>query len=248
MYLGLNRKRILILNDGQDCGAPYAPLFQHLGEIHHDPSAFKLQPLTFKLIVFTGGADVSPELYGDTSPKNVCHANRDRDNTEETIFKYARQRGIKMVGICRGMQFLNVMTGGKMMHDISGHSGGSHQVMTKDRAEPFITNSFHHQMCIPNKDSHILAWSHQRLSREYIGDKDEVMDYKGPEVEAFYNSWDKCLGVQWHPEATADSGEWVAATTWFRHLTKDLIEADPTKFKRLYLGHTGGQVTVREAY
>jgi len=242
------KQRVLILNDGRDCGAPYAPLFKHLGEITHDVATFKLQPLTFRLLVFTGGSDVSPDLYGDTSPNNWCHSNPKRDAEEHDVFKFARQRGVRMVGICRGMQFLNVMTGGKIMHDINGHGSGSHETMTKDRDEPFMTNSFHHQMCIPHKDTQILAWSHKKLSKSYIGDKDRPIDYKGPEVEAIYNSIDKIIGVQWHPEATPDSGKWIAATNWFRHLVKDYIDVDVLKFKRLYLGMEGARVSVREAH
>ena len=135
-----------------------------------------------------------------------------------------------------------------MIHDLTGHSGGSHKVMSRDRDEPFITNSFHHQMCIPHKDTHILAWSHQKLSKQYIGDKDEVIEYKGPEVEAIYHPWDKVIGVQWHPEATPDSGDWVAGTSWFRHLVKDHMDSEGLKFKRLYLGMEGAQVTVSEAH
>jgi len=231
-----NKTRILIVNDGRDCGAPYAPLFMPFGDICEDPNALKLQPFKFKLVVFTGGADVSPELYGDTSPKNVCHANPDRDTQEVNVYKFALRRGIKMVGICRGMQFLNVMSGGKMIHDISGHGSGNHKVMSHDRDEPFLTNSFHHQMCIPHKSTQILAWSNTKLSREYIGDEDRVMDYTGPEVEAIYMPWQKGIGVQWHPEVTVGTGDWSTSTSWFKHMVNDLLERRPEEFKRLYLG------------
>ena len=231
-----NKTKILIVNDGRDCGASYTPLFKQFGDVCNDPNALKLQPFEFRLVVFTGGADVSPELYGDTSPKNVCHNNPDRDTQEKNIFGFAQQRGIKMVGICRGMQFLNVMTGGKMMHDISGHGGGSHKVMVRDRDDPFITNSFHHQMCIPHKSTHILAWSNTKLSREYIGNEDKAMNYVGPEVEALYMPYLKAVGAQWHPEATPDSGDWTTGTSWFRHIVNDLLGMSPLQFRRLYLG------------
>lgn len=236
-YLGnRNKTRILIVNDGRDCGASYTPLFRQLGEVTDDPSKLKLHPYNFKLIVFTGGADVTPTLYGDISPKGVCRPNLERDREEVNIYKFAQQRGIKMVGICRGMQFLNVMTGGKMMHDITGHSNGDHRVMVRSRDEPFITNSFHHQMCIPHKDTHILAWSHTKLSKHYIGDKDEAVDYKGPEVEAIYMPWLKAVGVQWHPEAAPKSGLFSFGATWYRFLVEDLLGKSSQQFKKAYLG------------
>lgn len=236
-YLGnRNKTRILIVNDGRDCGASYTPLFRQFGEVTDDPSKLKLYPYNFKLVVFTGGADVTPTLYGDTSPKGICHNNLERDREEQTLYKFAQQRGVKMLGICRGMQFLNVMTGGKMMHDIGGHSSGAHEVMVRDRDAPFTTNSYHHQMCIPHKDTHILAWSHTKLSKYYIGDEDEAVDYKGPEVEAIYMPWAKAVGIQWHPEAAPESGLWSAGTTWSEFLIRDLIGKNAQQFRKLYLG------------
>lgn len=231
-----NKTRVLIVNDGRDCGASYSPLFREFGDVCNDPNTLRLQPFIFKLIVFTGGADVSPELYGDTSPKNVCHNNSKRDQQEIGIFRFAESRGIPMVGICRGMQFLNVMTGGKMIHDIAGHGGGDHKIMTRDRDEAFVVNSFHHQMCIPHKSTTILSWSNSKLSKEYIGDEDTVMNYRGPEVEAIYMQRLRAIGVQWHPETMIGNEDYATALSWFRHLVHDLLEKIPLTFKKLYLG------------
>lgn len=243
-YLGnlMNRNRILILNDAQDCGASYTPLFNSFGDVCNDPASFKLNPYNFKLIVFTGGSDVTPELYGDTSPNSVCHCNSERDQMEKEVYNYGQQRGIKMVGICRGMQFLNVMTGGKLMHDISGHGHGDHRVMTKDINEPFLTNSYHHQMCIPHKTTHLLAWSHTKLSQRYIGNEDEAINYGGPEVEAIYMPWLKGIGVQWHPEADLDA----ESTDWFSHLVMDLLDTDGGMFKRVHLGIESAKMNIIE--
>jgi len=241
------KKKILIVNDGADCGHGYGPLFSMFGEVIHSVETFKFQPYTFKLVVFTGGADVAPDLYGDTSPKGMCHSNPQRDAEEKAIFEFARQRGVKMVGICRGMQFLNVMTGGKMMHDVLGHSGGNHLTQVKNEDEPFLTNSYHHQMCVPHVDTHIIGWSHVKLSTRYIGDKDEPIDYNGPEVEAIYNSQSKIVGVQWHPEATPDSGDWKKGMDWFVHIMKDFTGYAYGYFKRKYLGSNYDKITIKEA-
>jgi gamma-glutamyl-gamma-aminobutyrate hydrolase PuuD len=240
-----NKNKILIVNDGQDCGHPYAPLFGPLGEVSHDIPSFKLNAFRYKLIVFTGGSDVSPNYYGDSSPKKICHVNSTRDAEEYQLFKFARQRGIKMTGICRGMQFLNVMTGGKLVHDLSGH-GRSHLTAVKDCDKPFLTNSFHHQMCIPHSDTDILAWSHEKLSNAYIGDKDELIDYKGLEVESIYNRVDRVLGVQWHPEATMNSGDSAKGRQWYTQMIKDWLAVTPNSFANLYLGLKGSQLKVVE--
>ena len=235
-------KKVLIVNDREDCGMPYTPLFTQFGEVTQDIHTFKLTPFKFRLVVFTGGADVRPELYGDTSPRGYCHSDVSRDTAEVNIFRFAAQHKIKMAGICRGMQFINVMTGGKMVHDLAGHNK-PHAVMTKDKNEPFETNSFHHQMCIPHKDTHLLAWANEKQSETYVGDKDELIEYKGPEVEAIYSSEFGAVGVQWHPEVLMSSSE---GSTWFSHLVRDLLSTTIFSFKKHYLGRESTSLTITE--
>ena len=244
--MALLPKRILIVNDGRDCGHSYTPLFSEFGDVTNDVTTLKLKPFEFRLVVFTGGSDMSPDLYGDTSPHKICSYDRSRDADEIGIFKFAQQRGLKMTGICRGMQFLNVMSGGKMVHHLNGHSNGTHLVMVKDRNEPFTANSYHHQMCIPHKDTHILGWSHEKLSDHYIGDRDEPMEYNGPEVESIYNSVYKFMGVQWHPEATMASGDSAFGRSWYKFLLKDFLNAPIDKFKNMYLGMEASKIYITE--
>lgn len=241
-YVG-RKNKILIVNDGLDCGSSYTPLFGEFGEVSNSISSFKLNPFGFKLVVFTGGSDVSPELYGDTSPQNTCRSDGPRDIEEIDVFKYADKRGIKMVGICRGLQFLNVMSGGKLIHDIQNHESGIHEVMTKDYRDSFITNTYHHQMCIPHESSHILAWSQTNLSREYIGNKDKPVDYIGPEVEALYMPLIKSIGVQWHPEVEGIFKDLSESSSWFKFLLDDFLKKSPYDFKRSYLGINGSKIT-----
>ena len=66
------------------------------------------KPKDFGLVLFTGGEDVHPSLYNDTSPKRYCATNLSRDKIEQDIFKVALDNSIPMTGICRGSQFLNV--------------------------------------------------------------------------------------------------------------------------------------------
>jgi gamma-glutamyl-gamma-aminobutyrate hydrolase PuuD len=76
------------------------------------------------LIQFTGGADVSPMLYGEPKhPRTYCDPNRDQH--EANIFWNNIDK--PKAGICRGGQFLNVMSGGSMWQDVDNHAiGGTH--------------------------------------------------------------------------------------------------------------------------
>lgn len=226
--------RILIVNDTADVGHPYAPLFQGLGDITHDIDAFMLNPYQFKLIQFTGGADISPSLYGDTSPKHMCSSNNTRDIQEVKLFNKAKQTGAKMMGICRGLQFLNVMAGGKMMHHITGHAMKDHWVGTPSPTfSTFMVNSYHHQMCIPARGSYIIAWGSEQLSSCYIGDKDEDMTWYGPEVEALFMPAARAVGVQWHPEALDKKHK---GRIFYDNLIHDYLTMTSVTFRNLYLG------------
>ena len=62
-------------------------------------------------ILFTGGQDVAPALYGQ-EPLPLCgECHEGRDKLEQALFKAAFQADLPIFGICRGMQFINVMMG-----------------------------------------------------------------------------------------------------------------------------------------
>lgn len=233
--MDMTARRILIVNDNADCGFNYAPLLKDLGEIDHNVNSFLLNPYQYKLIQFTGGSDVSPELYGHTSPRGICSVDWARDELESKIFHRARNAGIKMLGICRGMQFLNVMCSGKMIHHVTEHSAGRHSVSVSCSSPPriFEVNSYHHQMVIPPDDAHIIAWSTEKLSKSYIGDKDEEMKWYGPEVEGIYVPGDRVIGVQWHPEALDVHH---AARRFYVSIIKDYLNNHIIEFRKKYVG------------
>jgi len=227
-------KRILIVNDGADAGHSYTPFFARLDylEIVNDAAPFLINPKGFSLVVFTGGSDVQPELYGDTSPKGICWTNPTRDKEEAKIFNIARNNNISMFGICRGVQFINVMAGGRLIHDVTGHHT-EHDVSTSD-GETFRANSLHHQAIIPPKDAEVVAWSTEKRSMRYIGDEDEQFKYFGPEVEAVHYPKINAAGVQWHPEALNNTDR---ANSWAYLLVRDTVNCRTDAFRKLYYIH-----------
>ena len=187
-------ERILVLN-----GPSYRSPVYGLGDVTTRASEFLTNPEEFKLILFTGGEDVTPMLYGDTSPKGICHYSMERDKFEIDIYEKALSLGIKMTGICRGVQFLNVMAGGRMMHDVTNHAGANHYVTTLT-GDSFIINSYHHQMVLPPSDAKVVGWAKINISRSYIGNADLKVDYRGKENEIVIYPRTKSFGVQYHPE------------------------------------------------
>ena len=75
-------------------------------------------------IVLTGGEDINPLMYGDSSNLLLCEAmDFRRDTIEKKLFDFALSEQIPFIGICRGMQMMNVAHGGTLYGDIPSELG-----------------------------------------------------------------------------------------------------------------------------
>lgn len=223
-------KKILVVDHAVN---PYGKAVAGLGELTNNVVEFTNRPDLFSLVLFTGGADVDPSFYSETSPENYCVSDAKRDEREAHIWNDAVEAGVKCVGICRGLQFLNVMNGGRMMHHLTGHEGGSwHEFETPTLGYLIRVNSLHHQMIIPAKDCHVLGWSPQRLSEVYVGDKDQVVEWPGPEIESAWYPETGSAGVQYHPEMMAES---TPGYKWFQEMASDLVLMERKDFMEKYV-------------
>ncbi len=208
--------------------------WSHLGEITTDVELLFKNPDEIKLVCFTGGEDVSPELYGH---QNLGSYNSlARDEKETLIFEMAKKHGIPMTGICRGAQFLNAMCGGTLVQDLkASHGGGQHQCQTFDGKE-FSVVSSHHQMCVPGPEGEVLAHARIRVGRlncVYDGELPESVleaDDDGLKVakvtEAIHYPELRIFAVQFHPEWEDIDGE---APQWTLGLITELcLEQEKT--------------------
>lgn len=208
--------KILILN-----GFSYGKAVEGLGEITSDVKDFMENTKDYSLVMFTGGEDVTPSWYGHTSPKHVCHYNEHRDEMEKVVFDKALEHGVRMTGICRGVQFLNVMAGGTMIHHVTSHGGTDH-IMKTANGDLLRVNSLHHQMVVPPEDATIIGWSENHRSDIYLGDGDERIEAPEKEVEAVIFPNINAAGVQYHPEMMPPHSE---GYQWYKDLVSCLISA-----------------------
>lgn len=75
-------------------------------------------------LMLPGGPDIDPAIYGDAPrPDANLEINRQLDDLELSLIRAALSRDLPVLGICRGMQALNVALGGKLLQDLSGHKG-----------------------------------------------------------------------------------------------------------------------------
>ena len=216
----------------------YETPFIELGEVTFNEALFMAKPEAFDLVVFAGGEDVCPDFYGHTSPKRFCGYNIHRDIAEQRIFEVALKNNVRMTGICRGSQFLNVMAGGTLMHHIGRH-GQDHTITTIDGRTMTVTST-HHQMCLPAPHGFVVAWSTERRSNVYYGDKDELVSYDGPEVEGIFYPKERIFAVQFHPEYMRRSSD---GFLWYQSKISDFLSMSGASFLKAY-GKHAAQMTV----
>jgi gamma-glutamyl-gamma-aminobutyrate hydrolase PuuD len=173
------------------------------------------------IVLFTGGEDVDPQFYGEIALAKTMF-NTNRDKKEIAIFEEAKKRGIPMVGICRGGQFLNVMNGGKLWQHVTNHAvgGSGHLAFVqiapfngkgKDKKPRVIrVTSTHHQMMIPHEEGMVLLTALEAIEKNAPGYcKHGGKDKNDPDIEAVFYDATNCLCFQPHPEFGAATAECV---------------------------------------
>jgi|CXWL01.1.fsa_nt_gi gamma-glutamyl-gamma-aminobutyrate hydrolase PuuD len=157
-----------------------------------------------ELLVFTGGSDITPSLYGERLITGTypCFS-RDLQEIRQWKSKPPYQ---PRVGICRGAQLGNVLCGGTLWQDVDKHDKGFHPIKWRDpegRVHTGKVNSIHHQMCRLTEESVLLATASLSTKKtseyEYRTFTDNSPN-REDDVEAFYYPNFNFFGAQWHPE------------------------------------------------
>lgn len=155
------------------------------------------EPQDADLIQFTGGADVSPSLYGEKK-HHTTYNDTERDYAEAGFFAIAQRLAIPMAGICRGGQFLNVMNGGSMWQDVDGHAiRGTHTLLDVTTGKVIDVTSTHHQMMVKAGHGCLIAYANEAQRKESM--KEGQTDY-GKDTEIVFYPDSKSLCFQPHPE------------------------------------------------
>ncbi|MBQ7184364.1 MAG: gamma-glutamyl-gamma-aminobutyrate hydrolase family protein [Clostridia bacterium] len=74
-------------------------------------------------LILTGGGDLAPERYGESTEPFCGEIDRERDEEEYILLEKALRRGMPILGICRGFQTLNCFMGGTLYQDITAQTG-----------------------------------------------------------------------------------------------------------------------------
>jgi putative glutamine amidotransferase len=186
-------------------------------------------------LLLTGGGDLSPETYGEIAHASVADVDPKRDALETSLVVAARRAHLPILGICRGIQVLNVACGGTLVQDIPSQ----------------VSGALDHSFAVPPHEPYSLAheiWLEKdtllgRLMRERLSDADScdvnsrhhqavkdvapgfAVSATAPDgvIESIEDPAERfCLGVQWHPENFWRTGE-------FRPLFEGFIEASGSR-------------------
>ncbi len=179
-------------------------------------------------IVLTGGEDIQPDYYGDTPDEKLEEVSPARDTFDLMVLKMATDRNIPILGICRGLQLMNVAFGGTLYQDLPTQHPSAINHRQKESGtipthpvsiikgsklaeitgqEMLQVNTFHHQAIRKLAPGFkVTAWA-----------PDSVVEA----IEAYPVR--QILGVQFHPEIFTAAGD-----TTMRKLFKFLINKADT--------------------
>lgn len=159
---------------------------------------------------FAGGVDIDPHRYGEEVLEECGEIDYERDRSEFDVYSEIKKTGKPVFGVCRGIQMLNVVSGGRLWQDLPSQVGKSvihsqkalgkertHKVLVEEDSllfdivgkREFDVNSFHHQ-AVKTTNLKISA-------KAPDGVTEAIEDPSHP----FF------LGVQWHPEYTTKVDE-----------------------------------------
>jgi len=240
MRLFKRKKLIVVLGK-----RPYPQLFGRFGHVTTKSSLLFDIPDRVDMVVLSGGPDVHPYFYNGVDLHDLCYTDINRDRLELSVFEHCRSHGIKLTGICRGLQFLNVMDGGFMFQHVAHHTiNHMHEVYYPFSGEKVPTNSYHHQLVGLPSSAIPIAWTEPRRSSIYVWPKGQVTKtIRQEEIEAAIFPRIRAMGVQYHPEMMHRRS---FGRVHFEAMFKDFLELSVTKFTEKYGRKADVQRTTRQ--
>ena len=158
----------------------------------------------FDGIVLSGGSDINPKYYNQINLGKSLEINSFRDESEEKIIRILIESDIPVLGICRGMQAINVFCGGSLIQDIPSEYETE---VLHNRAKPEIA---FHKISVEKSSplseimgfgEHVVNSYHHQAIKETAPCFSVCATSEDGLIEAIYHKNKKFfLGVQWHPE------------------------------------------------
>lgn len=166
-------------------------------------------------LIIPGGGDIDPSWYGGSSHHSIYCVDLERDAFELELARFALDNHLPVLGICRGLQILIVVSGGSLIPHLPDEYDGVHRL----DPEPGQRHPTEHQVQILSEESRlakitqsttfsVVSWHHQgvrTVSSDWSAVAYSLEDGLLEAVEHQYHPW--AIGVQWHPELSPHAPE-----------------------------------------
>ena len=161
--------------------------------------------------IFTGGEDIDPAYYGAEADPKLEETNPQRDVYDLTLLKLVTDRNVPVLGICRGLQLVNVALGGTLWQDLPtnhpsavnhrpGHSDPAHSVSV-------VKGSCLETLLGGDRPLQVNSQHHQGIRQLGLGLK--VTGWSADSIPEVIEAWPNrpILAVQFHPEVFTARGD-----------------------------------------
>lgn len=196
----------------------------------YDFEVIERQIVNIDGIIIPGGYDVNPQCYGEEPLQKLGYISPQIDQyylkAIECCVKYKKP----ILGICRGMQILNVAFGGTLYQDLSYIDGCSikHMQSSKRNAPGHIVEIVEGSHLFDILGSKVItnSFHHQSIKKIALGFKMTAVAKDGI-IEAIENEEDVfVLGIQWHPEGMVhDSVSMLNLFKWLIQVSKSITDS-----------------------
>lgn len=164
-----------------------------------DPMHAKRYISMIDKLVLAGGQNVAPEFYGEVETIQSSDYNRERDSFEIALINEAIKQNKPIVGVCRGMQLVNVVLGGSLNQQIQNH--WQDKAMTQTSHDVLISKHSPLDL-IYGRKAHVNSF-HRQSIKQLAPQLEVIAKSLDDHIIEALQSTDpnlRFLGVQWHPD------------------------------------------------
>lgn len=183
----------VIYAGGIPVGLPYVPKEQINGLLTHLDG-----------VIVPGGPDIDPTFMGEEPIPQLGATNRDRDIFEIALIRTAVAKKIPILGICRGMQMINVSLGGSVYQDLNSQFSGKvlkhKQDAPGDQPTHFVAVDRDSKLFKTIGDNVFVNSRHHQAIKDVAEGLKVVATAPDGVIEGVENFDASIQGVQWHPE------------------------------------------------
>jgi putative glutamine amidotransferase len=159
-------------------------------------------------LILAGGGDIDPEHYGGVRHDTLYGVDTNRDALELALAKHALEKKLPTLAICRGMQIVNIALGGTLIEHLPDEVGEAvaHRKPPREPVpHPVRVEPGSRLAAVVGATTLMpMSWHHQGIRQPGAG-LEAVAHASDDTIEAVeLKSHPWLIGVQWHPELTAD--------------------------------------------